>query len=373
MVRWDLPRVPETVELAVREGITITDNQDMTVTVVIGAQEEEALRLALDCGALALPAGVLLIIENTSAQVTGVTALEGDEQVELAWNAPMGANIVGYCIQWKRGNQSYDVSRQTTVAGTETDVTITELTNGTEYTFRVRAEAIVGNGAFSDEVTATPQTLPDQVSGVSATGTETEITLVWDEPDDGGSPITEYWVQWKSGNQGYSAARRLEDITEREVTITGLNSGTEYTFRVRAINLNGIGAWSAEEMATPATAPGQVAPPTTTPGDERVTVGYVAPDNGGIAIDRYRIQWKSPGQVYSAARETTRVGLQAIVLGLANGTEYDFRVRAENDVGNGLWSAEVSETPLGAPGRVPGGIVVPGQRDGGPGSGLARA
>ena len=84
------PAFRETVELAVREGITITDNQDMTVTVVIGAQEEETLRLALDCGALALPAGVLLIIENTSAQVTGVTATAGDEEIELAWTCSHG-------------------------------------------------------------------------------------------------------------------------------------------------------------------------------------------------------------------------------------------------------------------------------------------
>ena len=288
-----LPAFRETVEIAVREGITITDNQDMTVTVVIGADEEEAMRLALDCGALSLPAGVLLIIENTSAQVTGVTALEGDEQVELAWNAPVGAIVVGYCIQWKSGNQGYDDSRQTTVAGTETDATITGLANGTEYTFRVRAEATVGNGAFSNEVTATPQTVPDQVSGVSAAGTGTEITLTWDEPDDGGSPITEYWAQWKSGNQGYSSARRLEDITELEATITGLTSGTEYTFRVRAINANGNGAWSAEEMATPGTAPGRVTGLAATAGNESVSLAYDAPADGGSPILRYRIQWKS--------------------------------------------------------------------------------
>ena len=99
----------------------------------------------------------------------------------------MGANIQRYRIQWKSGAQDFSDAREMTVAGTETDATVPDLRNGTEYTIRVRAEAIVGNGAWSDAVTATPVAAPDQVTGLMfGAGTGTELMPVWLEPDDNG-------------------------------------------------------------------------------------------------------------------------------------------------------------------------------------------
>ena len=351
-----LPDFEEAVVLALREGISTTDNQDMTVTIVIGAAEERAALLALACGALGLPAGVRLIIENTSAQVSDVVAAAGDREVDLTWTAPAGAVIVRYRIQWKSGAQEYSSAREATPAGDAVAATIDGLMNGSAYTFRIRAEAAVGNGAWSDEVTATPVAAPGRVTGLAGAGSAGQMALSWIEPSDNGSPILRYRVQWKSGAQAYGATREATSAHLTH-TVMGLASGTEYDFRVRAENAIGNGDWSAEFSGTPATEPGRVTGLDAVAGDRRATLGYTAPASGGSPILRYRIQWRSGGQGYSSSRDTTRVGLQAVIQNLSNGTAYTFRVRAENDVGNGDWSDEVSATPVAVPGQVSGAVT----------------
>ena len=75
-----------------------------------------------------------------------------------------------------------------------------------------------------------------------------ELVASWRAPyDDGGSAITAYRVQWKSGSEDYddsgSATRQavIDDPSELTYTIRGLNDGTDYTVRVIAANAVGDG------------------------------------------------------------------------------------------------------------------------------------
>ena len=88
-------------------------------------------------------------------------------------------------------------------------------------------------------------------------GGSEELVASWRAPyDDGGSPITEYRVQWKSGSEDYddsaSSTRQavIADTARPTYTIGGLRSGTEYTVRVIATNIAGDGPPSLEESAT---------------------------------------------------------------------------------------------------------------------------
>ena len=94
-------------------------------------------------------------------------------------------------------------------------------------------------------------------------GESGELVASWRAPyDDGGSPITEYRVQWKSGSRNYddsaSSPRQavIADPTRLTYTIGGLRSGTEYTVRVIATNSVGDGPPSLEESATTHPEPG---------------------------------------------------------------------------------------------------------------------
>ena len=65
--------------------------------------------------------------------------------------------------------------------------------------------------------------------------TDTTVTLSWMPPDPPNGIITNYQVQYRRTDSNspnyYSFDTRTNDLT---YTVTGLNTNTEYNFRVRA-------------------------------------------------------------------------------------------------------------------------------------------
>ena len=100
---------------------------------------------------------------------------------------------------------------------------------------------------------------PDAPGGLAvatAEGREGELTVSWTAPaSDGGSEVTGYRVQWKSGTEAYDgseASTRQALVNDPAIlshTVTGLTVGTAYTVRVLAVNAAGAGA-AAEVEAT---------------------------------------------------------------------------------------------------------------------------
>ncbi len=112
--------------------------------------------------------------------------------------------------------------------------------------------------AFADGVTRNPWNdggcVPEAPADVGATAVGAgKLAVSWQEPpDDGGSPISGYKVQWKSGTQDYSSSREalVTNLTDLRRTISGLTNDESHTLRVLAYNDNGDGA-AAETTATP--------------------------------------------------------------------------------------------------------------------------
>ena len=94
---------------------------------------------------------------------------------------------------------------------------------------------------------------PDAPGNVQASG-NAELTVTWDAPDDDGSAITGYTVQWKSGSESYSMSRQAT-VTTTTHTIPSLTNDTTYTLRVKATNANGDSGWT-ETTGTPVSGPG---------------------------------------------------------------------------------------------------------------------
>ena len=106
----------------------------------------------------------------------------------------------------------------------------------TEYELRVRAVNAVGNGEWSNAVRATPSTAIVLPQGA--------VRLYVGEPDDNGSPITGYEVQWRSGSQPWAVSRQEQiAVTAPHWQRSGFFLGIEYQFRVRARNDVGLGDW----------------------------------------------------------------------------------------------------------------------------------
>ena len=84
-------------------------------------------------------------------------------------------------------------SEELTVSGSSYEYRVLGLTNGQEYTFRVRSVNHVGNDPSAEFVSATPQlAIPGKATGLSAQAGNRRVYLNWDRSDD--STITGYQV-----------------------------------------------------------------------------------------------------------------------------------------------------------------------------------
>jgi hypothetical protein len=83
-------------------------------------------------------------------------------------------------------------------------------------------------------------TVPGPPVDVSAIGGDGNAAVQWDPPlSDGGSPVTGYELVVSPGG----VAHELGNV--ESFVVPGLTNGTEYTFSVRARNVNGYGPFSA--------------------------------------------------------------------------------------------------------------------------------
>ncbi|SFM50839.1 Fibronectin type III domain-containing protein, partial [Paenibacillus sp. 1_12] len=163
-------------------------------------------------------------------------ALAGNAQVSLTWNPVIGST--GYKIFKSTASGTYGAT-VATVSGSVYDYKATGLINGTTYYFVVQATNPGGDSAASNEVSATPVTVPAAPMDVTAAAGNGQAIVSFTIPAvNGGGAITGYEVTASPGNITATGAAS-------PITVTGLSNGTTYTFTVKAINSAGNGAASA--------------------------------------------------------------------------------------------------------------------------------
>ena len=216
-----------------------------------------------------------------------LTAQAGDGQVTLKWWEPYdgGTGIIGYEYRQQEGTgsfgdwmvvpNSWSQPRSHTVPG---------LTNGTHYTFELRADNGAGKSAaasagatagalppLTDTVPRAPEFTGLYVDDGKLTVTGGSLRLGTLVP--GGrlsSVVSSFKLQWKSGSQEYDSSRQ-EVLAPKPLVsgasstayvpsyaITGLTNGVEYAVRIIASNAHGDSSPSAERTATPNARPDQL-------------------------------------------------------------------------------------------------------------------
>ncbi|KPU74929.1 uncharacterized protein Dana_GF19006, isoform G [Drosophila ananassae] len=180
---------------------------------------------------------------------------------------------------------------------------------------------------------------PLAVGDVSATGCK----LQWKKPDDdGGVPIKEYVVEKMDTATGkwIRVGRSPGEKEPPSFNVTGLSPGSEYMFRVSAVNEEGesepltslVGVVAKDPFDEP-NKPG--APEVIDHDNESVSLKWMPPNNdGGAPIQKYIIEKKDKNKPeWEKAIEVSGDKLEAKVGGLQEYGEYQFRVIAVNKAG----------------------------------------
>jgi hypothetical protein len=333
------------------------------------------LRAVNDYGA-SDPSGTLILHPyGVPDQVDDLDPWASGSTLAAEWDSPSpnGSPLTDYDV----AVSDDDRDTWTTVddgVGTDTELYWGDAEPGATYYVRVRARNAAGAGPWSEP--AGPVTLPDvpdRVLGVEASVGSAQVELAWDQPADNGSEITDYVVESSTDATTWTI---VDDGTgtATSTTVTGLANGTDYWFRVAAVN--GIGTGTESEAVGPVMPVGLAGAPGTpsgASGDFSVLLTWSAPESdGGSPVTEYAVEqstdagtsWQPSTVVvaagawvaHAAALEPSTAMTGATVTGLTNGVSHRFRVRAITAWGPGAWS---SASDAVVPRRVGPVITVP--------------
>ena len=185
-------------------------------------------------------------------------ATPGDTELLIEFDMPEanGSDIVRFEYQISEDGVTFGAA--TSTGDDEPAFTITGLTNGTDYTVRVRSVNGIGTSDWSDPVTEAPEagvSPPDAPSELSATVISGDVVISFTAGSDNGATVTDYeayveGVGWISTG-----------ATESPVTVTGLPDDSTYEIALRGVNSEGNGSISESiEVTIPADTDGDGVP-----------------------------------------------------------------------------------------------------------------
>ena len=166
--------------------------------------------------------------DGTPGAPGNLTITAGDRELTLSWEPPNdNGNASGrtYRVEWRKEGQDYHKDRWAPVR--KTTYTKTQLSNGTSYTFRVKAKKGNGYGPSSEEVSGTP-TSGMAVDLSTPVLSEPEalhygmVKLDWEDLEDAGW----YEVQYYHIDQGSAEWLELPAVGV-DVALHGFERGGE--------------------------------------------------------------------------------------------------------------------------------------------------
>ena len=297
------------------------------------------------------------------AAPVNLRATPGDGRVILNWDNPVDDTITGYRyrVSDDDGNTWSPSAAIPGSGATTTTHTVTDLDNGTEYTFEVVARETLSIGISARvKATPTPDTTAPQFGSAAVSGTS--LRLVYDEPLDTNSVPAPGAYTVRAGGSTVSVS--TVGISGNVVTLT-LATAVLYDQSVRVsyskpttnplqdIAGNDAAGLSNQTVTnnTPPPLPAAPANFEASPGDTRVSLSWDNPSNSTITKYQYRYKVTSSSSwspnwtdIPGSGSATTAFAESS----LTNDTDYTSEVRAVNSAGNGAASSNTA-TPVRTP------------------------
>ncbi len=272
------------------------------------------------------------------------TGQVASHEAGLSWAVPAnnGLPIDYYDVTWDGGTQRCAA----------TPCTITDLTNGTAYSFIVVAHNGVGDGPPSKpSAPVTPDAVPGEpVDPHTLHPADGTIDVAWSDAPVDGTPVTTYLVTWPGGSAETSGT---------SVTATGLDNMADTTFTVKASNDAGWGPG--------ATTTGQSAGHPPRPNAPKLTPSEVrGGEEQAVDVDWAAVSPNGPGPTtYTVRRSSTPTGPGTVVCDVgesqchapavpSDGTTYWYTVTAANAYYESQPSDAAALIAAGTPGAFTG-------------------
>ena len=326
-----------------------------------------------------------VILGNALAAPTGVRVVDASEgtsyRLKVSWNAVAGAD--SYEIQRYGADNTWgDLAGSSTatppyvsVTGTEVtddgdnDTTAnagTALTASTTYLYRVRMVKEGVMSGWSAVASGTTRAMTQTSPTLSATTTgQSMIRLSWVMVPG----ATAYHLEYMEGAQVHAnfedvnttPTRRTISGNFRHYVQTGLKSGTQYSFRIRAVLPEGNTEWTTGRdtplNVQPWTKPAAPDVTAAATDSDTITLTWTAVMVGGtslLAADNYRVEWRvaNSGNAWAAVTEAetcTGTTCTLVDADLEPSTHYQYRVRTEapatSDSHRSYWDYANQRTP----------------------------
>jgi len=274
---------------------------------------------------------------------TNLSGTSGSNQVTLNWDAPVdiGSTIVDYQIEFGIGSSWVTFTHESPI--TTPPVTVSGLTNGISYNFRISAINQTGVGATSSVITVKAGANDKDITGfvfseigVSGiiNGTEIGVTVPYGTDVTNLIPIITIDV----GASISPSSGVARDFTYTVVyTVIAEDTSTQN--------------YNVTVTIAPFPVPSAPSNLVATPDDSQVLLSWTGPTDVGSSIIQYQVGYKlsSGGDADWTTQEvdTSEINVSNIAItGLTNGTSYDFRVAAVNQTGLGAYASSNGIVPM---------------------------
>jgi hypothetical protein len=228
-------------------------------------------------------------------------------------------------------------------------LSIPGLVNGTPYNVRIKAVKTDTTALVSGIQQGTPAVVPTAPKIIQVLGLDKSLAIYFSPPQyDGGLPVTNYSY---SLDDGVTYTTPSPGSSTSPLVVRNLINGTNYTVRIKAINLVGAGEASEAIVSFPSRTPDTPAiTGISVASSTSISLSFTATQPQGVAPTQYYQYSLDNGTTYLSLG-TEALTSPLTIGGLSSGATYNVKLRAVNSAGFSTASATKQVMVAPAPGK----------------------